>query len=606
VQSFVPDALVGRVLDGRYRLRSHLASGGMGAIFRAEHVYLRNDVAVKLLRPELSALPDLAERFRREAEIAASLEHENIVRVTDFGRTPEGWLFLAMELLQGESLFDRMRDGPLAAGDALPILAQVCEGLAAAHARGVVHRDLKPENVFLCRAPRPWVKLLDFGIAKIVDGVAPGETAAGVVVGTPEYASPEQASGSPVDGRADIYALGLVAWQVLAGRHPFRAEDSRGLLMMQATVPVPPLTEARPDLADSPGLLDAVARACAKDPAERFQSADELRDALLAALPADTREAALAPPRTTRGTPLSPGRAGTAAPAARRWGRRAAAAGIALGVAVTATVVAIAARVDGATKSASTTTTGTPTSTSTATPTPTSTATPTPTSTPAAAAAAAAARHAAYREAAAHLAAGRPAAARQALQPALARDPDDPRAQALLGRALRRTRGEAASAALTAFEIAARTPGALDRAALEDVAALLLADRRTSERAARLLGDVGRAASAPVAEVALRASGARRLRVLDVLRAVGGEGELSPTEAYAPLLTDPDCAVRQTAARRLGASGDRNSLPALRALALARRDVKGLVFTRQEPVCGAAEAAEAVRRIAGPRRAASP
>src|SRR5512136_2110756 len=249
---FRPETLVGTTLDGRYRIVAHLASGGMGAVFRAEHVYMRKEFALKVLRPDLTASPDLAERFRRESEIAASLDHENIVRVSDFGRSPEGYLFLVMELLEGESLFERMhRAGPMSPAEVVPILLQACAGLEAAHRRGVVHRDLKPENVFL-HAPgglAPVVRILDFGIAKIAGPPGPNTTDVGMVVGTPEYLSPEQAFGQEVDARADVYALGLVAWRMLAGRPPFQADSARALVMKQATQPVPPLEEARPDLA---------------------------------------------------------------------------------------------------------------------------------------------------------------------------------------------------------------------------------------------------------------------------------------------------------------------------------------------------------------------
>ena len=246
-----PALLVGTVLDGRYELTGHLASGGMGAVFRARHVHLRKDVAVKVLRPELASSPDLVERFRREAEIASALEHDNIVRVTDFGRSEEGLLFLAMELLAGESLFDRLRrEGTLPPVRAVGLLFQVCAGLQAAHAMGVVHRDLKPENVFLARTPggREVVKLLDFGIAKFARGPGDGATQVGVVVGTPEYLSPEQAMGLPVDGRADLYTVGLIAFRMLTGRHPFPAESARDLLLQQASSPVPALAEASPAL----------------------------------------------------------------------------------------------------------------------------------------------------------------------------------------------------------------------------------------------------------------------------------------------------------------------------------------------------------------------
>src|SRR5512141_3207041 len=257
----------------------------MGAVFRAEHVYMRKQLAVKVLRPELSTLPDIAERFRREAEIAASLEHENIVRVTDFGRTVDGWLFLVMELLEGESLYERLaRDARIDPLETVAILVQICHGLDAAHRRGVVHRDLKPENVFLT-APGDAVKLLDFGIAKLGDTALPAQTQAGIVVGTPEYLSPEQASGAEVDGRADLYAVGLMGWRMLAGRHPFAAVDARGLILTQATQPLPSLALECPELTAWSELLSVLERACAKDPDQRPASALELAEALEASIP---------------------------------------------------------------------------------------------------------------------------------------------------------------------------------------------------------------------------------------------------------------------------------------------------------------------------------
>src|SRR3990172_10738038 len=238
---------------------------------------MRNGFALKAPRPAPPPPPDTAERFRREAEIAASLHHENIVRVTDFGRAPEGWLFLALELLEGESLFEHLRrSGPMAPEEAARILVGVCRGLDAAHSRGVVHRDLKPENIFLTAKPPGGVKILDFGIAKITDPRTVSDTQAGMVVGTPEYLSPEQAAGGAVDCRADVYAVGLIAWRMLAGRHPFTAADGQALLLMQATRPVPPVTDARDDLAAWPELVAVISRACAKSVEERCQSAAEL------------------------------------------------------------------------------------------------------------------------------------------------------------------------------------------------------------------------------------------------------------------------------------------------------------------------------------------
>ncbi len=211
-----------------------------------------------------------------------------------------------MDLLVGESLFDRLRrEGTLRPEDVVRVLWQVCGGLEAAHGLGVVHRDLKPENVFLARSAsgREVAKVLDFGIAKIADPVSGSSTQAGMVVGTPEYLAPEQASGGAVDGRADLYSVGLIGWRALTGRHPFSADDPRGLLMMQATQPVPPLTSARPELAAWPGLAATIARACEKDPAARHPTAGALRDDLAAALGTSF----VAPPGATPAPPAGAG-----------------------------------------------------------------------------------------------------------------------------------------------------------------------------------------------------------------------------------------------------------------------------------------------------------
>ncbi len=276
---FDAQSLLGATIDGRYRLTGHLATGGMGAIFRAQHVHLRKDVALKVMRPELASSPELVERFRREAQIASSLAHPNIVPVSDFGKSREGYLFFAMELLEGESLFERLRrERTLPVDDALEILIQVCSGLEVAHRLGVIHRDLKPENIFLeLQGGRTVARILDFGIAKMSDPSSRSDTHTGIVVGTPEYLSPEQALGTAVDPRADLYAVGLIAWRMLAGRHPFQSDDARALLMMQATQPVPALTQARPDLTAYPGLVQVIARACAKGAADRPRDAAELR-----------------------------------------------------------------------------------------------------------------------------------------------------------------------------------------------------------------------------------------------------------------------------------------------------------------------------------------
>ena len=576
--SFQPESLVGTTLDGRYRLDAHLASGGMGAIFRAHHVYMRKELAVKVLRPDLSTLPDIAERFRREAEIAASLEHENIVRVTDFGRSIDGWFFLAMELLEGESLFDRLRCGPLSPGEAVRILAQVCRGLAAAHARGVVHRDLKPENIFLAARPPGLVKLLDFGIAKLTDPRTVSDTQAGVVVGTPEYLSPEQATGAAVDGRADVYAVGLIGWRMLAGHHPFSATDARGLLMMQATRPVPPLAEARPDLASCPGLLAAIARACSKEAGERQETASELCEELEACvrslevtpLPLPLEPARVAtPPSISRPRPSSLSETIALGPetAPERPGRRAAWARVPAFARAHRGALLLAVAAAGAI----------------------------------ALLAFGLARWAGERPAARArqlLEANRPDAAREAVAAALLRSPTDARLRVLQGRALHRMEGQV-GAGLEAYAAAlALDPHALDGAALADLAADLARDAAVAERAREILVRAGPAAVPAVVAAARSGTGVARLRTLEVARQLGAEDRVERIEAYGALLKDDDCEVRRAAARRLGEIGDPAALPRLSAFARETRKMKPLFGQVQEvPACGADEAALAIRRI---------
>jgi len=571
---FRPEALVGATLDGRYRIVSHIASGGMGAIFRAEHVHLRKDVAVKVLRPDLTSSADLVERFRREAEIAATLAHENIVRVTDFGRSPEGWLFLAMEFLEGESLFERLRrEGAMRPEAAVGILAQVCRGLDAAHQRGVIHRDLKPENVFLIGAERPLAKILDFGIAKITDPGARSETQTGMVVGTPEYLSPEQAMGSTLDGRADIYSVGLIAWRMLVGRHPFQAPDARGLVLMQATRPVPSLVEARPELSAFPSLVAAVGRACAKDPADRPGTAGQLAADLEASVgPRATPRAAPAPlslpptpsplqpavaafPLGTPGAPTTPlvtmplDETPVADPG-RRWRRVASGASLLL---VIAAVVA---------------------------------------------AAFAAQRQRPMERAQELLGAGKAEEAREVILAALPREPRSSRLHLLHARALARLPGQVAAAVEAYGEAAALDPGALDEAAYADLAGALSQERRVSDRAGQLLVRAG----APAAPAVLAACGAGpgwvRLRALDVARGLGVEARLDRMAVYGGLLGDPDCEVRKAAARRLGELGNPTALPRLREAALAIKESRtALGLLQRVPVCGADEAAAAATRI---------
>jgi tRNA A-37 threonylcarbamoyl transferase component Bud32 len=609
--AFEPLSLVGATLDGRYELVAHLATGGMGAVFRARHVHLRKDVAVKVLRPDLTSSAEIVERFRREAEIASALEHDNIVRVSDFGRTPEGFLFLAMELLTGESLFDRLRrEGFLPPEEAVPILWQICAGLEAAHALGVVHRDLKPENVFLARTPsgREVTKLLDFGIAKIADPASGSATQAGIVVGTPEYLSPEQAMGTAIDARADLYAVGLIAWRVLAGRHPFKAEDPRSLLMMQATRPVPPLTELRPDLVAWPSLVAAVSKACAKEAAARHQSAAALRDDLAAALGPTFMLPPGATPAPSQSLTLSPVPLGARPPpfpfargdAATLLGRREGASTSAFARALTAARLrlgairsgrrardlgaAAARRVAALVRSRSGLLAG------------------------AAAAIVLVAGLAsalvwqqgrAAAQARALLDSKRPAEARAVLEAALARRPDDLELLLLRGRALHRIGGRAAAEAVDAYA-AAHAVGPLDEVAHDDLVAGLGGERSVADRAARLLGEDAAALPA-VLRAAEGAPGPHRLRALALARDLGAELRIDRVRAYGELLGDPDCDVRRAAARRLGEIGDPAALPRLRKAGTAKVETKGFFGGKSAPACGAAEADAAARRIEAAR-----
>ncbi len=288
----VPERLEpGTLVDGRFRVESHLATGGMGEVYRAEHVLLKRPVALKMLRRALSADTEMWSRFEREAQLVSKLENPHIVRVFDFGRAANGQLFLAMELVEGQTLDQRLSGGPLPPAEAVEILTQVLEGLSEAHGLGVVHRDLKPANIILGQRRSGGVraKILDFGIARLSDGLS-GQgvklTQMGVVVGTPAYLAPEQALADELDHRTDIYALGCVAYELLTGRPPFVASDFRKVISQHCTAtPVEP-AQVRPELAAFPSLCAAVLKALAKEKEQRFQNVTEFREALRLSLSA--------------------------------------------------------------------------------------------------------------------------------------------------------------------------------------------------------------------------------------------------------------------------------------------------------------------------------
>jgi serine/threonine protein kinase len=293
------DTLLGTVVDRRYEVLDVLGEGGMGRVYRVRHTSLGRTFAMKVLRRDLALDGDLAERFIHEAKTTAAVKHPNVVQITDFGQLGDGAPYFVMELLVGQTLGQIVKaGGPIPAGRAVRIIRQIAGALAAAHAAGVVHRDLKPDNVFLVGDTRDGpssdapgrgrslamlgrdadVRVVDFGAAKIVGSSRITRT--GVVFGTPHYMSPEQASGQPVDHRADVYALGVIMYEMFTGRVPFEADTYMGVLTQHMFVqPVPPsqVSEAAREL----GALEEITLVCLeKKPEDRFGSMNDLVEAV--------------------------------------------------------------------------------------------------------------------------------------------------------------------------------------------------------------------------------------------------------------------------------------------------------------------------------------
>jgi len=273
--------LIGTVVAGRYFVKKLLGSGGMGAVYEAEHVQLKKRVALKVLHGHMSVKPDVQARFEREAVAAGRINHPGVAAATDFGRLPDGAFYLVLEYVDGSSLADVLLETPiLPSARAFRITVQICAALVAAHGQGIVHRDLKPDNVMLSGlGDEDFVKVLDFGIAKMQsEEPAEGQarlTRAGLVFGTPEYMSPEQARGALVDHRTDLYALGMIAYEMLAGRSAFRADDLMAILTAQMADPPPPLPATVP-----PPLAIVILSLLEKDPAKRPQTAQATMERL--------------------------------------------------------------------------------------------------------------------------------------------------------------------------------------------------------------------------------------------------------------------------------------------------------------------------------------
>jgi eukaryotic-like serine/threonine-protein kinase len=325
-----PDPLLGQTLGGKYKVVRLLGEGGMGAVYEGEQQLgaSKRKVAVKTLHPHLSRDPNIKARFEREVGTIAELEHPNTIQVYDFGSTPDGILYIVMEFLQGKSLADQLeKQGAMQPDRVEAILKQVCGSLAEAHARKIVHRDLKPDNVVLVEraGTKDFVKVLDFGIAKRSSEGDKNEqklTQQGMVLGTPPYMSPEQFSGRPIDARSDIYSLGVMAYEMLTGKLPFKADTAWEWATQHMTQPPIPI-ESFPEGARAPqAMRGTIQRALAKSPDDRFQTVGEFIDSFQgigASRPGTAPLAAAgvgARQKTEMGTPLDVGAAFGAPPMA--------------------------------------------------------------------------------------------------------------------------------------------------------------------------------------------------------------------------------------------------------------------------------------------------
>jgi eukaryotic-like serine/threonine-protein kinase len=283
-----PDPYINRaILGGQFLIEQKIGSGGMGAVYRAAQPAMNRLVAVKILHPKLTNRKDLASRFRREARAMSHLQHPNTVRVFLFGDLEDGSLYIVMEYLEGRNLNQTVRkEGPLPVDRAIPILIQCCGALQEAHSQGIVHRDLKPENIFLSTngGLKDYPKVLDFGLAKVTEReLRPGSimlTQEGMVFGTPEFMSPEQAQGKVLDARSDIYSLATILYEVLTGKLPFDAKTPMEYIQLHVTKPPISLDERVPGKRFPAGLAKVIAKALEKKPEDRYPTAADFADAL--------------------------------------------------------------------------------------------------------------------------------------------------------------------------------------------------------------------------------------------------------------------------------------------------------------------------------------
>src|SRR6478609_4166726 len=287
-----PDPFIGRdILNGQFQILQKIGSGGMGAVYKASQPEMNRMVGVKILHPKLANRKDLVSRFRREARAMSHLTHPNTVKVFLYGELEDGSLYIVMEFLDGKNMNQTVRsEGALPLERALPVLVQVCGALEEAHRAGIIHRDLKPENIFLCQqgGMKDYPKVLDFGLAKVTEReMRPGSlilTQEGMVFGTPEFMSPEQAQGKSLTPGSDIYSLAVILYEVLTGKLPFDAKNPMEFIQLHVTTKPKPINERVPGRTFPPLLWTVLSKALEKKSEDRYQSAAEFAHALQAVL----------------------------------------------------------------------------------------------------------------------------------------------------------------------------------------------------------------------------------------------------------------------------------------------------------------------------------
>lgn len=285
------ESYVGKEVAGQFRIVERIGSGGMGAVYKAEQPDMNRHVAIKILHPRYLGRADLVSRFRREARAMSHLSHPNTARVFLYGQLEDGACYFVMEYLAGRNLAQVVRaEGPMKAARAVAVMSQACAALDEAHRAGIIHRDLKPENIFLTTQGgiTDFPKVLDFGLAKVTEKqMKPGSmilTREGMVFGTPEFMSPEQARGKTLDARSDIYSLGIIIYELLTGKLPFEAKQPIEFIQLHVNEPPIPLSQRVEGLYFPPGLEAVVMRTLAKDPDDRYASAAEFGAALEAVM----------------------------------------------------------------------------------------------------------------------------------------------------------------------------------------------------------------------------------------------------------------------------------------------------------------------------------